>query len=361
SKREDFFKCFQISCQGATSITTFADFLRIRIAPGLRLAIYDKTALVIAERMKSEIPDFSGSRANLEVCMLKYLAQEEKFEKFMHYIHSPADFLESYIQTRVKAYCLDQNSRLVRFLNETLTQYYGTIQKAVFASTTVVKDRRDSNKIISLWLDEFCKELGGVLRLPRSDLVGIEHLEITDIEFLNNAMMEALSPLRDFLRKEFAHADLSSFDKQPDKILAEQFPGCKEQCPFCRAVCTNTIPNHDGDHQLVFHRPEFLGRYIWYKEHNLIIDICSSLVASDCSFRIGNGSWIRFRQYRDAGHPYSTWKILPDLSMQKYWKWFVSHFRTQLEEFYNGKFQGRGEIPASWHTITKQEALDELK
>ncbi|POI26714.1 hypothetical protein CIB84_009536 [Bambusicola thoracicus] len=361
SKREDFFQCFQISCQGATSITTFADFLCSKIAPGLRLAIYDKTALVIAERMKSEIPDFNSSRANLEVCILKNLAQEEKFGNFMHYINSPAAFLESYIQARVKTYCLDQNSRLVRFLDETLTQYYGTIQKAVFASTTVVKDRRDSNKIISLWLDEFCKELAGVLRLPKSDLVGIEHLEITDIEFLNNAMMEALSPLRDRLKEEFAHADLSSFDKQPHKILAEQFQGCKEQCPFCGAVCTNTIPNHNGDHQLVFHRPEVLGGYKWHKTDNLVIDICSSSVASDCSFRIGEDTWIPFQKYRDAGHPYSTWKILPDSSMQKYWRWFVSHFRTQLEEFYNGKFQGRGEIPASWHTITKQEALDELK
>lgn len=361
SKREDFFQCFQISCQGATSITTFADFLCSKIAPGLRLAVYDKTALVIAERMKSEIPDFNGSRAKLEVCILKYLAQEEKFEKFMQYIRFPADFLESYIQTHVKTYCLDQNGRLVMFLNETLTQYYGTILKAVVASTTVVKDRRDSNKIISLWLDEFCRELGGVLRLPRSALVGIEHLEITDIEFLNKAMMEALSPLRDRLKEEFARAGLSSFEKQPHKILVEQFPGCKEQCPFCGAVCTNTIPNHDGDHQLVFHRPEFLGECKWYETDHLVIDICSSSVASDCSFKTDVDKWIPYPKYRDAGHPYSTWKILPDSSMQKYWKWFVCHFRTQLEEFYKRKFRGKGEIPPPWHKITKQEALDELR
>lgn len=361
SKREDFFTCFQISCQGATSITTFADFLCSKIAPGLRLAVYDKTALVIAERMRSEIPDFNGSRANLEVCILKYLAQEEKFEKFKQYLTSPVDFLERYIQTRVKAYCLDENSRLVMFLDTTLAQYYEAILKAVIASTTFVKDRRDSNKRISLWLDEFCRELGGVLRLPRSDLVGIEHLEITDIEFLNNAMMEALSPLRDLLKEEFARADLSSFEKQPHKILLEQFPGCKEQCPFCNAVCTNTIPNHDGDHQLVFHRPKVLGRYKWHKTDNLVIDICSSSVVSDCSFRIGEDTWIPYKKYRDAGHPYSTWNILPDTSVQKYWKWFVSHFRAELEEFYKGKFQGRGEIPDSWRTVTKQEALDELR
>ncbi|XP_021246461.1 interferon-induced very large GTPase 1-like isoform X1 [Numida meleagris] len=361
SKREDFFKCFQISCQGATSITTFADFLCSKIAPGLHLAVYDKTALVIAEHMRSEIPDFNGSRAFLEVCILKYLAEEENFEKFKQYLRSPIAFMKCYIQTRVETYCLDQNRRLAMFLNRTLDQYYENIQKAVFASTTAVKDRRDRNNIISLWLDEFCRELGGVLTLPRSDLVGIEHLEITGIEFLNNAMMEALSPLRDHLKDEFARAGLSSFEKQPYKILVEQFPGCKEQCPFCRAVCTNTMPNHDGDHQLVFHRPQVLGNNRWHKTDNLVIDICSSLVASNCTFRTGKDTQIPYKTYRDAGPPYSTWNILPDSSMQKYWKWFVSHFRAQLEELYKGKFHGRGKIPAAWQTITKQEALEELR
>ncbi|OXB78556.1 UNVERIFIED_CONTAM: hypothetical protein H355_010036 [Colinus virginianus] len=361
SKREDFFKCFQISCQGATSITAFADFLCSKIAPSLRLAIYDKTALVIAERMRSKIPDFNSSRAFLEVCILKYLAQEENFEKYKQYINFPSDSMENYIKTRVETYCLGQSGQLATFLNGTLTQYYENIQKAVFASTTVVKDRSNRNSVISLWLDEFCRELGGVLTLPRSDLVGIEHLEITDIEFLNNAMAEALSPLRGRLEKEFAHADMRSFRKQPHTILAEHFPGCKEQCPFCKAVCTNTMTNHGGDHHLVFHRPQLLGNFKWHETDHLVIDICSSLVASDCRFKIGDKPWIPYKRYRDAGHPISTWSILPDSSMQKYWKWFVSHFRAQLEQHYSGKFSGKGEIPASWQKITKQEALDELR
>uniref|UniRef100_A0A8C2YC77 Interferon-induced very large GTPase 1 n=2 Tax=Coturnix japonica TaxID=93934 RepID=A0A8C2YC77_COTJA len=340
---------------GQKTSTSYTRHLYMKANPARR------TALVIAERMRSEVPDFSGSRANLEVCILKYLAQEEKFENYKLYLCSPVDLLESYIQTHVKTYCLDQNRRLVMFLNTTLTQYYETIQKAVFASTAVVKGRRDSNKIISLWLDEFCRELGGVLRLPRGDLVGIEHLEITDIEFLNDAMMKALSPLRNRLKEEFACANLSSFEKQPHRILLEQFPGCKEQCPFCGSVCTNTIPNHDGDHQLVFHRPQALAGWKFYKTDILVIDICSSCVASDMSFRLGDDLRFPYKKYRDAGPPFNTWKILPDSSMQKYWKWFVCHFRAQLEKFFKGKFYDIGKIPTSWHTVTKQEALDELR
>ncbi|XP_075605581.1 interferon-induced very large GTPase 1-like [Balearica regulorum gibbericeps] len=361
SKREDFFKCFQISCQGATSITTFAVFLCDKIVPALREAVYERTALAIARDIKGKFPDFNGSRASLEVCILRYLAEEENFENFMQYLKRPRDFLQRYIETRVETYCLDGNRRLEKFLDDSLTHCYECIQSAVFTSTRIVKDRKDRNDKISLWLDEFCSALGEVLRLPRTELKGIEHQEITDIEFLNNAMTEALAPLKDHLREEFASANMRSFERQPHTILAEQFAGCWEQCPFCRAVCTNTMPNHDGDHQLVFHRPQGLTGIKWYKTDDLVIDICSSLVASDCFLVIGEETQYPYKKYRDAGPPYNTWKITPDPSMQVYWKWFVCHFRSELEKCYNGKFQGKGEIPASWHNIKKQEALDQLK
>ncbi|XP_037988001.1 interferon-induced very large GTPase 1-like [Motacilla alba alba] len=368
SKREDFFQCFQISCQGATSVTTFAVFLCDKIEPALRRAVYERTAKDIAEDMQKS-PDFQGSRANLEVCILKYLAQRENFEYFKPYLRSPKQFFESYIEIRVREHCLDGSRRLEMFFDSSLDHLYRNILSAVSLSTQIVKERKDRENKISLWLDEFCRELSEVINLPRSDLKGIEHQEVTDIEFLSSAMAEALDDLKDKLMEELSETDLSSFPRQPHTILAEHFSGCWAQCPFCWAVCTNTMQNHDGDHQVVYHRPRALNGGTWWKclsgieydTRELVIDICSSLVASDCRFRVGGGPWIPYKRYRDAGPPYCTWNILPDSSMQAYWKWFVSHFRTQLEALYNGKFQGKGEIPEAWQRITKQEALSELQ
>ncbi|XP_058658756.1 interferon-induced very large GTPase 1-like [Ammospiza caudacuta] len=369
SKREDFFQCFQISCQGATSVTTFAVFLCDKIEPALRRAVYDRTAKAIAEDMQGKFPDFQGNRANLEVCILRYLAEQENFEYFKQYLMSPKQFFESYIETRVRSHCLDGSWSLGMFLDSSLDILYRNILSAVSLSTQIVKDRKDREDKISLWLDEFCRELREVINLPRSDLKGIEHQEVTDIEFLSSAMADALDDLKERLKKELAGADLSSFSRQPHTILAEHFSGCWAQCPFCWAVCTNTMQNHDGDHQVVFHRPRALKGTMWCKTssgikhntHELVIDICSSLVASACRFSAGGGQWIPFKRYRDAGPPYSDWNILPDSSVQVYWKWFLSHFRTQLEALYNGKFQGRGEIPEAWQRITKEEALSELE
>ncbi|XP_050828746.1 interferon-induced very large GTPase 1-like isoform X3 [Serinus canaria] len=359
SKKEDFFQCFQISCQGATSVTTFAAFLCHKIEPALRQAVYERTAKDIAEDIQKS-PDFQGSRANLEVCVLRYLAEQENFEYFKQYLSSPKQFCEGYIETRVRNYCLDGSRRLGMFLESSLDILYQNILSAVSLSARIVKDREDREDKISLWLDEFCRELSEVINLPRSDLKGIEHQEVTDMEFLSSAMAEALDDLRDRLMKELAESKLSLFPRQPLTILAEHFSGCWEQCPFCGAVCTNTMQNHDGDHQVVYHRPQALMGWRWIGTEQLIIDICSSLVSSNCFFQISDNEKFLYKRYRDAGPPYSTWKILPDPSMQAYWKWFVSHFRTQLEALYNQKFQGRGEIPEAWQRITKEEALSEL-
>ncbi|XP_054149442.1 interferon-induced very large GTPase 1-like [Melozone crissalis] len=368
SKREDFFQCFQISCQGATSVTTFAAFLCDKVAPALCQAVFERTAKDMAEEMQGKFPDFRGNRANLEVCILRYLAEEENFEYFKQYLNFPKEFFQSYIETQVRKHFFDGNRRLGMFLDSSLNILYRNILSAVSSSTRAVKDRKERGDKVSLWLDEFCRELSEMINLPRSDLKGIEHQEVTDIEFLSSAMAEALNDLKERLMKELAGADLSSFPRQPHTILAEHFAGCWEQCPFCGAVCTNTMQNHDGDHQVVFHRPQALTGFTWweispgieYNTHELIIDICSSLVASDSRFRFGGGQWIPYKTYRNAGPPVSTWKILPDSSMQAYWKWFVSHFRTELEGLYDQKFQGRGEIPEAWQRITKEEALSEL-
>uniref|UniRef100_A0A803VAL3 Interferon-induced very large GTPase 1 n=1 Tax=Ficedula albicollis TaxID=59894 RepID=A0A803VAL3_FICAL len=372
---EDFFQCFLISCQGATSITTFAVSLCDKIEPALRQAVFERTAKDIAEDMKSKLPDFRGNRANLEVCILRYLAEQENFEYFKQYLRTPKQFFRSYIERRVRSHCLDESRRLQKFLESSLNLLYRSILSAVSLSTQIVKDRKDRKEKISLWLDEFCRELTEVINLPRSDLNGIEHQEVTDIEFLSSAMAETLDDLRDRLMKEMADADLSSFSRPPHTILAEHFSGCWEQCPFCGALCANTMLNHNGDHQLVFHRPQVLTGRTWFRTNHLVINTCSSSVAANdwqlglfgsSLFKTYRNSgplhgWFPYKIYRKAGPPYSTWNILPDSSMQAYWKWFVSRFRTQLEALYNGKFEGKGEIPDSWQRITKQEALSELE
>ena len=76
---------------------------------------------------------------------------------------------------------------------------------------------------------------------------------------------------------------------------------------------------------------------------------------------MNDGRRIPYKTYQQAGGEYATWSTTPDTSTQPYWKWFVCHFRSKLEEKYHKRLINEGKIPDAWNKITKQEVLDDLK
>lgn len=359
SKREGFFNYFKISCQGTTSITTFADCLCNKLKEAVQQAIYDTVPLKIADSMRSDYPAFNENKAQFEKHIMISLAEKEDFEQYRQYIHFPEDYYKTFIKARVEEYWLDaKNSRLKTILNITLDLFQNLIVLVFGETTQVVKDKHGS---ASMWLDELCRKLEDNLNISRSDLKVIEHQEIPDLEFLKEALSKTWESRVECLRMNFAEISFESFDVKPHLILAKQLCGCMEQCPFCKAICTSTINGHDGDHCVHFHRPQAVSGIQWYGTDHLVTDICSSLVASDCMCILSESNQFPYKNYRQAGPPYANWSIKHDNSSQSYWKWFVCHFRSTLERDYLGKFEGKGEIPQAWTEITKDSAISELK
>ncbi|XP_074192013.1 interferon-induced very large GTPase 1 [Rhinolophus sinicus] len=359
SKKDDFFMSFKISCQGATSIKTFVDFLWHKLTPAVSTAIWGKMAPLIAGDMRANCSAFNGNRANLEKHILISLAEKENFDDYLEYLHKPESFFRNYIQNHIKRYCSDKRSETMKtFLKLSLDDIKNVILLAIHESTAIAKDKSST---VSGWLDLFCDHLGSNLIFPRNELKSIEHQEIKDIEFLKETMTEALDPAMKTVEQNCLSMSVEEMIPEIQKMLYEHLCGCWKQCPFCRAICTNTIPSHDGDHSVPFHRPQAVSGIAWYKTDDFVIDTCTSLVASDCLLVLSDDHKIPYKNYRQGGEKYAKWSITPDSSTQLYWKWFVCHFRQNLEEKYKMKFTGRGKIPGPWHNIKKQDVLDDLK
>ncbi|XP_034622712.1 interferon-induced very large GTPase 1-like [Trachemys scripta elegans] len=357
SKREEFFDSFKIACQGATSITTFADILCSNLKSALCHAVYDKTAIDIANEMRSKHPAFNGNRSKLELFMLRCLLKQEDFEKYQQYLYNPRYYMEDFIRREVDRYCLDKkNPKLKNVLNGNLDSLQTLVVSTIHESTKVVKDKHGN---VASWLDEFCTRLGDYMYLPRSNLTIIEHQETKDIQFLTDVVCESLIPALEQLKQTFSEIDLDPFVTKPHQLLFEQLSGCLKQCPFCKAVCTNTIPGHDGDHSALCHRPQALTGIQWEGTNHLVTDICTSLVARDCKIVL-DGKKILCKNYREVGPDHANWDIKPVTSQLSYWKWFVSHFRSDLEKVHNGKFEGKGAIPTDWNDLNKDKVLDEM-
>ncbi|KAH0506338.1 Interferon-induced very large GTPase 1 [Microtus ochrogaster] len=357
-KKDDFFMSFKMRCQGTASITSFVDFLWRKLTPAVSSTIWGEMVRKVTRDMKSTCPAFNGNRANLEKHILISLAEEENFEKYWNYIYHPEPFFREYIRDHIIRYCSEKEGEKIKtFFKTSLEDIKNAILSAVQNATEVTKDESSS---ASRWLDLFCDHLGSNLIFPRRDLISIEHLEINDTEFLKEAMSAALDPALRKVEEDCSSKPIDEVVPDIEKILSEQLYGCWKQCPFCKAVCTNTIPEHEGDHSVSLHRPQAVRGAKWKNTEDFVIEFCTSLVASDYPFFV-NDDKFSYKKYRDAGDNYARWSITPDSSPQSYWKWFVCRFKTELENNHGKKFNVKGKIPDSWFNITKQEVLDDLK
>ncbi|XP_063112710.1 interferon-induced very large GTPase 1-like [Cavia porcellus] len=359
SKKDDFFTSFKISCQGATSVKSFVDFLWNKLIPAVSTTIWENMATTIAGDMQATCPAFNGNRAKLEKHILMSLAEEENFDNYWQYIHDPKSFFRIYIVKQIERYFSEKGyEKLKTFLKISLDNIKSAILCAIQDSTTQAKDKSSS---VSEWLDFFCDHLGNKLIFPRADLRGIEHQELKDIDFLKEVMREALDGAIKKAEEKFLSIPIDEMFPVIEKVLSDQLCGCWKQCPFCKSICTNTIATHEGDHSVPFHRSKAVTGTRWYKTDEFSIDFCSTAVASDVVFILDDNRRIPYKTYRQAGGDYATWSITPDSSLQPYWKWFICHFRYNLEEKYQLKFKNLGEIPDSWAKITKEDVLSDLR
>ncbi|XP_048848229.1 interferon-induced very large GTPase 1-like [Brienomyrus brachyistius] len=220
-----------------------------------------------------------------------------------------------------------------------------------------------------MWLKVFSRELTDELRFAENDIKGMNHQDITDFDFLQEVMERSLGTIIEQVNEELKSKSSISLRKsreRPDEILTKQLcECCWVQCPFCKAICTNTMKDHDGDHQVPFHRTSGINGWTYRGTDNLCIGFCTTSVASNKQFypshTCSKEDLCPYKRYREAGPRYACWSITPDNSQLPYWKWFVCRFKNDLEMFYKKKFQGRGDIPQAWRAFTKEQALISLE
>ncbi|XP_062340015.1 interferon-induced very large GTPase 1-like isoform X2 [Osmerus eperlanus] len=359
SKRDQYLQMCKNLCKGANSITIFADFLCKQLEPAIKQQINQKTSRQISDSLKCNHPAFNGNRSNLENHILEHLAKKQSFEDFVEYINQPKTYFERFIQEHVETFCT--NDKMTDMLIENLGSLKSVILTVNTEVTAEVVRQRGNAKT---WLESFCKKLGTHMVIKREDLKSIEKEDIQNLKELKDMMVTCLNEMVMKMEKQeklnSGKESFATLKKQATMHLSDQFKGCWAQCPFCSAICTNTIPNHDGDHSLTFHRCEAIcGSYYRNTDH-FSIDFCNTSVSSDATFRTETGVW-QYKNYRDAGKPYNEWSITADASNLKYWKWFICTFQSQWEKRIGKTFAGKGEIPQGWSQITLESALEELK
>jgi len=340
-------------------VAIFGQIICQKLKEPIEKSVYKKTARDLAGEITSNCESLNGNRSNLEKHILKTLAEEKDFVKYMNYIKTPRDHLKSFIRDEVSRYITDKfNVSVLPKMKKNIKLLTQKIMKAAHESTEHVQENKGD---VGLWLKSFTQRLSGELIFSEKDLSGVKHDDV-DVKLLEDVIREELPDIIFDIRSGFTKTFPEKLDdkERPDELLIDRFcQCCWVQCPFCGAICTNTIENHDGDHSVPFHRVDGINGWHYHQTENLRADFCTTLVTSNERFCVSD-VWFPYKDYRRAGGVYAEWSITPDLSELPYWKWFVCRFQKDLEKYYKKTFQGRGEIPPEWRNITRQDAIQSL-
>ncbi|XDV12147.1 hypothetical protein PO909_000869 [Leuciscus waleckii] len=362
-KRAEYYSIFQKYCHGATSAAIFGEIICQKLKEPIEQSVYKKTARDLSGEMRSNCESLNGNRSNLEKHILKTLAEEEDFYKYMNYIDNPRDHFKYFIRDEVSRYITDKFSvSVLRKMKENIKLLQQKIMEAACESTEHVQVNSGD---VGLWLKRFTQQLSDVLIFSEKDLSGVKHDDVDDFILLEDVIRQELLAIVSDISSSFNTKTFPvnlDYKFRPDEILIDHFcQCCWVQCPFCNAICTNTIKNHDGDHSVSFHRVTGLSGIYYSNTENLSAHICTSAVAnSNLYFYPNESQKVLWREYRTAGEDYAKWSITPDLSELPYWKWFVCRFQKDLEKHYSKTFDGQGKIADEWKKYSKQDALESL-
>ncbi|KAL0159703.1 hypothetical protein M9458_043428, partial [Cirrhinus mrigala] len=255
-KSKEFYSIFQKSCQGATSAAIFAEIICQKLKEPIQKSVYKDTARDLTNEIKTNCESLNGNRCKLEKHILKSLAEQEDFCKYLIYFNTPRDHLKSFIRDEVSQYITDKFEVSVRpKMKEKTKLLYQKIIEAVHRATTVVSTTSGD---VQKWLENFTQQLSDVLIFSVKDLNGVSHEGVDDFHLLEEVISAELDSVSSEMQDKFSTKifpiNLEQKDR-PDEILIDHLcQCCWVQCPFCSATCTNTVENHSGDHSVPFHR-----------------------------------------------------------------------------------------------------------
>ncbi|XP_075940573.1 interferon-induced very large GTPase 1-like isoform X3 [Anarhichas minor] len=359
SKKMQYYNIFTSFCKGSSSAVVLGQLICDKLKSSTEEAVYNKTAIDFTDEMKCNYPAFNGNRSNLEKHVLKSLAEKEDFDDFITYIHHPRKQAETYIREEVRKYIStgQGKGKAQNILKKNVDDINRLVSQALYEATEKVKTHKGGP---DMWMDEFSSLLKDKLTFNTISCQNFS--DLNSFDFLKEEIEKGLVSII----KELSSLSLDNMKKfrmKPDEILIDQLCDCCwVKCPFCAAVCTNTINDHKEDHSVSFHRSAAVMGWHIRNTVDLSIEFCTTSIASDGSFYPNRDSEvvIPYKKYRTAGPNFANWAITPDGSKLEYWKWFVSRFEKKLEDHYGLKFQNYGEIPSEWKTHSKEQAIKSL-
>ncbi|XP_068201074.1 interferon-induced very large GTPase 1-like [Palaemon carinicauda] len=366
-KRDNYGPCFESFLNfyfNFTNEQSLAKVLAERLCNAIKKAIDSDMTRDLVEDVRHNVLEVR-LKSNFLKGVLRKLLETDDFSHFNLYLQDRDAQLQRWL-----SYFIDQYLFVSKIdgLNRYTQIAFGNIERLIKVTCEMIMEPLTSTteKSLNSWLEEFIQRVTDKLPLPRQDFLSLANgYEIVSLETfaskLNDELRNTQKQLKDtFKTRTPAYLKILQ-ENNVYKIIANECKGCTEKCPFCYAPCSLNSSGHIAsgiDHAAVTHQPQACGKYRDTISKKLVIDNCEALVVSDISFKCPESNW-ESHPYKDYKNIFPNWKIQGDASVEAtpYWKWFLVKYESQLAEIYDAE---RPDIPSSWKTITKEDALNSL-
>lgn len=349
-------QCMKIKSE-ISAASSFAEALKRPIQSKLNQSM---GAVVATELLNIS---YFQSKGQFHAKVLLEMGEMAQFDGYTSYLTNPVKFLKEKLQTSIEFHCKARSISAIAQLYEIEVKKIKSTVFLAIQSAGVKPTTSDEDSGISEWIDRFILECATLaVAEDMFDIVTI-HGDLKDFQFFQEEVEKMLTTyFESIIDHGVFSLAMSEWQPNPYDVLVDAMFGCDKCCPFCKALCDQTVKDHAGSHSCKNHRPQGIVGYRWLNSNILITDICTFLVAGERSFKNPDTSWEfrPYKQYQTVNDYYKSWSIAPDTSFEAsaYWKWFMAKYPGELAAHHTVK---PPEIPSNWKSITFKEAKESIQ
>ncbi|XP_071854417.1 interferon-induced very large GTPase 1-like [Apostichopus japonicus] len=295
--------------------------------------------------------------------VLRDLCVKGDYLGFAQFFKNYDSFTEKWILEFIANECNKSDNSNIETLKIDIMRFFITKTNKVIEET-MKQFASEASQSLKMWLELFqknmrtyCKTCCSVSTLDEMANLATVH----NFENFTESMRIVLKQLKSLLEESIILPKRGNMDDTktwlmslPGQIhieLAQIIKGCTEQCPFCGAVCENTLEGHEF-HGTELHYPGGLKGWHEVESMTLFIEVCTSAVASQMKYRSPKSD---FRSYSEYKEDYPTWNIPSKVDEpNEFWKYIFTRLNRQFAKHYNCV---EADIPEDWSKFTKEEAI----
>ncbi|XP_033111445.1 interferon-induced very large GTPase 1-like [Anneissia japonica] len=361
SQKERLWQMFRDECTVVEIYVKAASVVSRELESAIRYCLPNHCKTGVIDYLRTSPSRAFTNKMSLHAQMLIDIARKHHFTFYREYLRKPYRCMSTYIGEYITKSCLlnvmnEGNSVLQGIYNQQL----GCLFVKVVEAITDTCQHYDRKCKISSWWPKFLEHIGHDLAV-KTELGFFNEDGSFEVDDLKEKLLSELNRSKDKIMDAFNPQGILNAIVEPcQQFFEEDLLGCPELCPFCKAPCDLQVGDKYDDHRTEYHRPSGVAGYKWHRSRKLSIDICTTSVMSDNSFKNKDTKqkWHPHKKYQTVDKYYKAWKIQPVAGeSQLYWKWFMATYNEELAKYYECE---QADIPDGWKKITWDSVKEDM-